>query len=195
MKTVINIVLFLLIALLAFMLYSSIKEPIAFGEAKKVKKDIVVNKLKKIRKAQEVHRVIKGKFAGSFDELAQVLNNDSIPTVKLVEDPEDPTNTEKFTKLITYSSAKDSIRSFGITNVDSLRYVPFSGGKQFDIAADTLTYQSTLVSVTEVSTRWVDFMGKYGDAKYSKYDGGYEPQAKLKFGDMNKPNLSGNWER
>jgi len=112
-----------------------------------------------------------------------------------MEDPDDPTNADKFTKLVTYTPARDSIAGLGLGNVDSLKYVPFSGGKLFNIDADTLTYQSTLVSVTEVFTRWEDFMGKYASPRYSKYDSGYEPKAKLKFGDMSKPNLGGNCER
>ena len=195
MRQIINILLILAIALLAYMLYNAIKEPIAFGEAKAERKEAVVQKLQTIRRAQEVYRTITGGFANSFDSLAYVLNNGQIPTVKLLEDPEDPTNPDKFTKTVTYSSAKDSVRSFGITNADSLRYVPYSGGKEFKISADTLTYQQTLVSVTEVGTQWKNFMGIFADPKYSKYDAGYEPEAMIKFGDMNKPNLSGNWER
>lgn len=195
MKAIINVILVLVIALLAFMLYNAIKEPIAFAEAKAAKKEVVVQKLQTIRRAQEVYRTITGKFASSFDSLAYVLNTGQIPTIKLVEDPEDPTNPDKFTKTTTYTPAKDSIRSFGITNADSLRYVPFAGGIQFEISADTLTYQQTLVSVTEVGTQWKNFMGIFADPKYSKYDAGYEPNATIKFGDMNKPNLAGNWER
>jgi len=195
MKTVINIVLIGLIALLAYMLYTSIKEPIAFGEAKAERKEAVVTKLKEIRKAQEMHRTITGKFAASFDSLVYVLKNDSIATVKLDVDPEDPTNTEKFKKVITYSPALDSIIALGVTDLDNLSAIPFTDNMTFDISSDTLTYQQTLVSVTEVGTKWKNFMGEYASPKYSKYDAKYEPEATIKFGDMNKPNLAGNWER
>jgi len=177
------------------MLYNSIKEPIAFNAEKQLRKTAVVDKLQEIRKAQEVHRMITGGFANSFDSLAYVLKNDSIPTVKLLEDPDDPTNPDKFTKLTTYTAASDSIAGLGINNVDSLKYIPYTDGMTFDIAADTLTYQMTLVSVVEVGTKWKNFMGEYASPRYSKYDAGYEPEATIKFGDMNKPNLSGNWER
>lgn len=195
MKTIINIVLLLVILLLGYMLYSSIKEPIAFNAEKQIRKTAVVDKLLEIRKAQEVHRMIKGDYASSFDSLAYVLKNDSIPTIKLVEDPSDPTNPDKFKKLTTYTLASDSIPGLGIKNVDSLKYIPFTDGMEFDISADTLTYQQTLVSVVEVGTQWKNFMGEFADPKYAKYDAGYEPEATIKFGDMNKPNLSGNWER
>ncbi|NNE27785.1 MAG: hypothetical protein HKN09_13145 [Saprospiraceae bacterium] len=58
-----------------------------------------------------------------------------------------------------------------------------------------MTYQSTLVSVVEVGTRWKEFMGEYGSIRYAKYDNSYDPNRMLKFGDMSAPNLTGNWER
>jgi len=183
-----------LIALLAYMLYSSIKEPIAFGEAKDYRKGKVVNKLETIRKAQEIYRSITGEFASSFDELSNTLTNDSIPFEKIIGDPDDPTNADKFERFITYSLAIDTIRALGI-NLDSLRYIPFSGGKSFEIAADTIEYQKTTVSVVEVGTKWKNFMGKYADPKYGKYDSRYDPNKTIKFGDMLKPIISGNWER
>jgi hypothetical protein len=71
--------------------------------------------------------------------------------------------------------------------------VPYTENQLFDIKADTLTYQSNLVNVVEVGTRYKDFMGEYADPKYKKYAKFYDPEHMLKFGDMNSPNTSGNW--
>ena len=194
MRYVINLVLIILIGLLAYMLYSSIKEPIAFGEAKEKRKNQVVAKLESIRTAQEIYRNIKGVFASDFDSLSYVLTNDSIPFEKIIGDPDDPTNADKFQRFLTYSPAIDTIRALGI-NLDSLRYIPFSDGMVFDIAADTIEYQKTIVGVVEVGTKWKNFMGPFADPRYSKYDSKYDPNKTIKFGDMLKPNISGNWER
>jgi hypothetical protein len=67
-------------------------------------------------------------------------------------------------------------------------------GQEFQIAADVIEYQSTDVAVVEVGTKWASFMGEYASARFNKYDQKYNPNAMLKFGDLNKPNLSGNWE-
>ena len=194
MRYVVNAVLLVAIVLLAYMLVNSIKEPIAFGEAKEYRKNKVVNKLETIRKAQEIYRYIKGEFAPSFEELASVLKTDSIPFEKIIGDPDDPTNADKFERFVTYSPAIDSIRALGI-QLDSLKFIPFGNGKTFDIAADTIEYQKTMVSVVEVGTKWKNFMGKFADPKYGKYDSRYDPNKTIKFGDMLKPNISGNWER
>jgi len=195
MKNIINLVLIALIAFLMYALYLNIKEPIAFEAVKEARKDVVVTKLKNIRTAQEVYRAVTGEFAHSFDTLAQVIKNDSIKIVTIFGDKDDVNSTEEFREVITYKGAMDSLRNIGSFNLDSLRYIPYGKGAKFDIAADTMTYQSTLVNVVEVGTPWKSFMGQYASAKYAKYDNAYKPEAKLKFGNMNAPNLAGNWER
>lgn len=194
MKYVINIVLIALVALMAYLLYNSIQEPIVFEEAHTKRKNAVVEKLKKIRTAQELHRDMKGEFAKTFDSLKYVLTNDSIAFVKLEEDPSDPGNPDKFIRTVTYSPAIDSVRSLKLGSLDSLAFVPYTGGKvKFDMTADTLTYQQTLVPVMEVATKYEKFMGKFANEKYKRYSKSYDPKATLKIGNMNKPSLSGNW--
>ncbi len=192
MKNILSIVLVLIIAFLTYALIQGIKEPIAFQKIKKERRDAVVNKLEQIRKAQELHRDITGKFAESFDSLAYVLTYDSLTIEKIEGDPDDPTG-EEFTRTLIKTPAIDTITALGI-DLKDLASVPFSDGKSFSIAADTLTYQSTLVHVVEVGTRWKEFMGQYASLKYTKYDNSYDPERMIKFGDMNAPNLSGNWD-
>lgn len=193
MKYIFNILLVLVIAALAYMLYNSIKEPIAFGAAKTKRVNAVVEKLKKIRTAQELYRGMHGDFANSFDSLAYHLRTGQIEFVKLEDDPNDP-DPEKFIRTVSYSPAIDTVKALGLGNLDSLRFVPYTNGEQFFINADTVTYQQTLVSVVEVGTKYNKFMGPFADSRYQKYDGSYDPQATIKFGDMSKPSLSGNWE-
>ncbi|MDB4438682.1 hypothetical protein N9176_00380 [bacterium] len=192
MKTIISVVLIVIIAFLAWALIQGIKEPIAFQEVKEARKAVVVSKLEKIRKAQEYYLDIKGVYAGNFDSLAYVLSNDSFTIEKIIGDPDDPSG-EGFERIITRISAKDSMSkiNFDLTDLPS---IPFGEGKTFTIEADTLTYQSTLVNVCEVGTRWKDFMGEYASVKFSKYDNSYDPNKRMKFGNMNAPNLSGNWK-
>ncbi|HFB99869.1 MAG TPA: hypothetical protein ENJ53_03595 [Phaeodactylibacter sp.] len=200
MRLIINIILIALVAVLGYLLYYGISEPISFGDAKKTRVAAVTDRLKQIRYAQEFYRDITGKFANSFDSLQYVLKNDSFTLVKIIGDPDDP-NSDNFERIETKKSAYDSIQSL-LKNpnakikivLDSLPFVPYGGGAKFDIAADTMTYQKALVNVTQVSTKWRTFMGKYADPHYARYDNSYDPDNLVKFGDMNGPNLNGNWE-
>jgi len=196
MRLLINVILLLIAAVLAYMLYQSIEEPIAFDAEKKRRKDIVVNKLETIRSAQEMYRDITGEFAPNFDTLTQVLTNGEFMRVAVIGDPDDPNFTGEITYDTTYSAAIDSVNNLKM-NLGQLRYVPlFKDTEQteFNIQALNIEYQATTVSVVEVGTRWRDFMGKYARKYYAKYDQKYDPGKMIKFGDLNKPNISGNWE-
>jgi len=195
MRKVINIVLILLTIIFAYWLYSSVREPIAFHAELDKRKDEVIKSLKKIQIAQDVFRMVTGKYADNFDTLSSVLNSGKIEILKLEADPSDPTNQDKFIKSVSYREAKDSLFSLlgGPISLDSLRYVPFTVGKTYDIDADTITHQNTLVNVVQVGTRYKEFMGPYANPTYKKYDKFYDPDKLIKFGDMNSPNTNGNW--
>jgi len=193
MKYVINFVLLALIVAFAYFLYQSIAEPIRFTDVKAKRQKVVIDNLKQIRKAQELYREITDSFANNFDTLVYVLKTDSIPVVKIIGNPDEIGSVAEVEYDTIYFSAIDSIKNLNI-NLDSLKYIPFANGKTFSIAADEIDYQKTKVNVVEVGARYRDFMGKYADKKYQKYETGYDPDNQIKFGDLNTPNLTGNWE-
>ena len=194
MKYIINLLIVGLVVFLGYLLYTNINEPIMFRNELNKRKNIVTEKLVNIRTAQELYREITGEFAPNFDTLVYVLKNDSIPFRQLLADPNDPENPDLFIENIILFSALDSIQAMGI-NLDDLAYVPYTNrGSEFSIQADTLTYQQTLVPVVEVMTRWKEFMGEYGDPRFSMYEKDYQPDAKVGFGSMSSPNLEGNWK-
>ncbi len=194
MNKVINIALVLATIVLTYWLYASIKEPIAFNSELETRKLGVIAHLKKIQIAQDVYRMVTGKYANNFDVLTSVIENGKIEIVKLEADPTDPTNQDKFVKSVSFVPSKDTIKSLlGDINVSDLRYIPFTDKKVFEIAADTIMHQNNLVNVVLVSTKYKDFMGVFADPKYKKYAKFYDPEKSLKFGDLNSPNTNGNW--
>lgn len=192
MRAVINILLLVIIVGLGYLLYDSIKEPIVFQTEKKKREDAVANKLRKIRVAQQFYRDIRGMFADDFDTLAYVLRNDSFMSIKVSGDPDAVTG--EYLLDTFYRPAFDTIQKLG-WSLDSLRYVPYAeAGTTFEIQADTIRYQQSKTPVVQVGIVREKFMGKYGDPSYAKYDDRYDPKALMKFGNMTKPSLSGNWE-
>lgn len=195
MRLIINLVLLAIVAALIYVLIDSIREPIAFKNERDKREDAVVDRLRDLRRGQEIYRTITGgEFASNWDEFKDVLSNGQIPYVKVIGDPDDPNFQGEVIYDTTYSSAADSIKSLG-WNLNELVLIPYGNGKMFDVQADTISYQKTLVNVVEVGTKRSSFMGKYADEKYKRYDARYEPNSVIKFGDMNKPSTAGNWER
>ncbi len=194
MRLIINLVLLALVALLVFILISSIRAPIAFQAEKTKRVDAVVNSLKKLRSAQEIYREVTGEFTNDYGKLKQVLQTGNIQTIAVLGNPDDPNSTE-ITYDTTYAPAIETVNRLKI-NLDSLQIVPYADqGTEFELYADTMTYQKTLVHVVEAKTYFYKFMGaEFSSEKYKKYDDRYNPKAPLKFGDKYTPNLTGNWE-
>ncbi|MFK7806333.1 MAG: hypothetical protein AB8F74_00905 [Saprospiraceae bacterium] len=198
MKLIINLVLVALVALFVWILISSIREPIAFQAEKYKREQAVISKLKNLRTAQEIYRDVTGAFSNDYKQIRDTLRYGRIMNIAVEGDPDDP-NNNIITYDTTYEAAMDYVKKAGL-NLDSLEYVPYSSGKKFELFADTLTYQKTLVHVVEAKTKYADFMGAFVDPKYKKYDDNYNPDQPgerkyyLKFGNRSAPNTSGNWE-
>ncbi|MEM7105853.1 MAG: hypothetical protein AAF502_22140 [Bacteroidota bacterium] len=199
MKIIINLLLVLVIGALIYFVADGIYEPIQFKAEKDRRVDAVVDQLKKVRTAQLAFRGITGKFAHDFDTLKEVLHNDSFEIIRVFGNPDDDEDGEEVIYETILVSAKDSINKLGL-DLDSIKLIPFGGGKAFDVKAEVIEYQSTKVPVVEVRAAFKDFMGEYANPVYKRYDNSYnpddptEPKYFLKFGDMNRPSTSGSWD-
>lgn len=137
MKTVLQVSLFIVAVVLAFLIYSSIKKPIDFEKAKKARYEVTVEKLKDIRKAQLAYKEVYGKFTGSWDTLINFVMNESVINVRKVGELNDSMVEAGITEkkaiemgLIT----RDSVRVSALEAIfgkgydaKSLRYVPVPG--------------------------------------------------------------------
>jgi len=191
MKTVIHLLLFLVSLGLMYALYSTIKEPIQFKTQYNKRSEAVVTKLKDIRIAQKLYRTITDTFAESFTDLENVLSTGRFEIIQVHGDRDAIGSQVTYDTL--FVAAKDSIASLGL-NIMELKSIPFTDNKQFDIFAGKVDQQGIIIPVVEVSAKWGDFMGEFGDPKYKKYDKKFSPKNKIKFGSRSKANLSGNWE-
>ena len=193
MRKLFSLAFLVLAFFLGYLLYRSIEEPITFADERVVRQDAVAEQLMVIRSTQEMYRDITGMFAPNFDTLKQVLREGEFMEVRIVGDPDDPDFDPTTAYDTIYKPAIDSINTLGI-DLDRLEYVPYTEDKTFEIAADTIDYQSTKVPVVQVGIPYKEFMGRFADSRYQRYDQRYNPDAPIKFGDLSKPSLAGNWE-
>lgn len=184
---------------LSYLDYKSIKDPIEFGKEKDRRYIVVVQRLKDIRTAQIAYKAVKGKYASDFDSLFTFIKYDSLPVIKAIGTVPDTLTEEEALKRglvqrdTSFVSAKDSVFStFYLKEranafvVDSLAYIPFSGGEKFDLQAGQIERNKVNVHVFEVV------------ADKNAILNGLDPalirtEKDLKVGSMTDPNTSGNW--
>jgi len=211
MKTVIQVIMIVAILFLGWLCVESINKPLRFQKEYEFRRQKVVDRLINIRSAQVAYRSVYGQYTGSFDTLVKIfVYNDSLPMVKMIGSLTDSmiiagmTETQALKLGIIHRdtfrvAVKDSLFRGRLAIIDSMRYVPFSDGKEFDLGSTFLnTASGVKVSVFEAKTpnEWFlkgldkQEISNLGDmaSKFNKYPG-------VKVGSLEEANNNaGNWE-
>lgn len=74
MKTVIQIVLWIVCIGLGYLIYQSVTGPIEFNKVKQERYAQVINKLKDIRKSQEAYKTVNKRYAKDFNSLIKFID-------------------------------------------------------------------------------------------------------------------------
>ena len=168
MKKVLNLLLVVTIAGLAYISYRSIMGPIEFDEERDFREKAIIARLIDIRTAQVEYRNIKKNgYADNFDSLINFVKTEKMPVIK----QEGELNDEQLQRGLTEAKAIAIIEKAKKTNnwkevekegltafrrdtmwialvdtlypqgfaIDSLAYVPFGGGVKFEIATSVDT--------------------------------------------------------
>ena len=214
MRTVIQIILGIAIIFLGYMIYESIMKPIRFKhEVDRIEK-ATISKMIDIREAQKAYKDMNLQYTGSFDTLINFLKHDSIHVTKAIGMiPESLIDSLKDIKkarevalkrgIIRRESSKVAVLDSIFAHrpdfaVDSIRFVPYAKGLNFDIrAGEYVTNSGLTVKVLEVSVPYDKLLEdldrqlviNYIDERtqITKFPG-------LKFGSFEEGTLSGNWE-
>ena len=151
MKITLNILLIGTILLLTFMCYRSIMDAQEFIDERKVREEAIQARLIDIRKAQIEYKNFHGFHAGSFEDLAQFLNEERLPFVikegSLTDEQLEKGMTEAqaikeglIRRDTTWIIAKDTLFSSNF-DASSLAYVPIEGVNA-KFSMDTATISS-----------------------------------------------------
>lgn len=198
MKSAIHAVLLVLIACLIYFLYQSIMEPIRFNKERDFRYAKGIERLKQIRTAQVAFKLEYGHYTSSFDSLIGYVKEGKFKVVRMEIDESDPEDLSKtVAKDTTLVSIKDSL--FKNVYVDSLRYVPFSSGKEISMAANLLaTGSKVVVPVFEASIKNDDLLAGLDPQLVINFNYDREEMvgfAGLKVGSVTEANNNaGNWE-
>ena len=228
MKTVFNIVLGLCVIALIYICYNSIMGPINFENAQKVREEAVKARLITIRKAQQEYKSVhRGRYADKFDVLIDFVKTQKLPFVRKEgeltdKQLEDGMTEKKAMEIITRANKTgrfDEVKKWGLENfkrdtmwvamldtiypkgfnADSMRFVPYGNGAEFELIVRNDTTQSgAAVCLYEVKTPYEVYLNgldkqeiinlKDLDNQTGRYSG-------LMVGSIDMPNNgAGNWE-
>jgi hypothetical protein len=201
-KKILQLVLWIVIITLAWLVYRSPITLKEFQELSDYRKSAVIQDLKDIRTAQiafkDKHRV----YANDFDTLISFVKNDSLAVVKAIGEVPDSLSEEQALRIgiisrdtvfvsvyesifdDDYLETRDSRFDF---NLDKLPNVPFSD-QSYAIESGSIEKGKVVVQVFEVSTDYATFMSDL-DVRNK----GIDLSTMLKVGSMSDASINGNW--
>jgi len=210
MRTVIQILLFIVAIVLTYFIYKGVQDPIDFDKTKEARYDATIERLKEIRKAELAFKNVHGRFTGSWDTLINFVKYDSVKNVRKVGELTDSMIEEGLTEkkavdlgLLIRDTIKESVLESefgGSFNADNLKLIPVPDTTaEFMLGSNVITTGSGIkVPVFEAKAhnniilRELDRQYVINLNETSRLNGKYPG---LKVGSLTETNNNaGNWE-
>lgn len=194
MKTAIQIVLALVIVVLGYLIYDSIMEPVRFNKEAERREARIIERLKDIRTMQIAHRIRYGNFLGDLDSLVNFVRFDSVAILRAIGNVPDTLTEAEAVRLgivqrdTFWMPAKDTLFVGRTYPIDSLPYIPYSGGMRFTNAASMIERGLVQLPVFEAFALPEQYLS---DLPFRIY---YTRTEGLKVGSLVQASVDGNWE-
>jgi hypothetical protein len=197
MKAIIQIVLVLVIVVLGYLIFESIMEPVRFNQETARREAMIIQRLKDIRQVQVAHRSRYGRFNSDLDSLIRFVRRDSLSVIRAFGNvPDTLTEAEAVKRGIVqrdtvWINASDSLLRTARYPIDSLPYIPFSGGRRFEMDAGSIERGYVRLPVFEAYALPRHFMSDVDRWKvyYTR-----DLETGLRVGSMFEASIDGNWE-
>lgn len=170
MKAIINVVLSICIVLLVYLCYDSLQGPLHFDKVRKQREEVVKRRLRDIRQAQMAYYELHGRhYTASWDTLTGFVQ------------------------------AAPDVSGLQRQQADSLRYIPYSQGKQFELQVlDKVGDSGLSYCLLEVCAPVETYLKGLDHREINEWRKKQEQQGRyagLKIGSLVEPNNNaGNWE-
>ena len=226
-KIIIEVVLFIVCIVLVKLIVGSIMKPVNFNKQKAYRESVAIQRLKDIPTLQVAFKGVNGRFVSTVDSLADFYNNGKMAIVMQVGSMDDSlavAHTDKIKKssrkkmtgedflklyeagdrnLVFSVETKIPVKDTLFTHrndfcVDSLKYIPFSGGQPVLMEALVKTVSGVPVPLFEAKMPYKALLKGLDNQLRINLDAEKRDQNRyegLQVGSVTAPNNNaGNWE-
>lgn len=161
MKSIIQLLLWIVCIGLGYLIYNSVNGPIEFNKVKQQRFSKVISVLKDIRDAQEAYKSSNGRYAKDFNTLISFVD-----TGKYIITQQRDTSFMEFDKTYGIDMLREMkiVDTLGFVSVkdslfkDNLRYksmmnVPYGNGAKFEMKADVIEKSGYKAPVFEAKVK------------------------------------------
>jgi len=206
MKSILQIVLWIVCIVLGYMIYKSVTGPIEFDKIKKERFAEVIDRLKDIRNAQDAYKTVNGRFANNFESLVAFVDTGKY-TITQQRDSSymefdkvyqiDMLTEVKIIDTLGFVSVKDSLfkDSDRYKNMMNVPYAP--NNEKFTMKADIIEKSGYKAPVYEVKVPKSTVLHDQPKDLLSRENAQVSVEEvngpEIKVGSLTEVSTSGNW--
>lgn len=200
LKVLTYLILPIAIVVLVYFIYESVMEPVRFKKEVERRSEIAIDRLKSIRTLQDAYKSQNGRYLSDTDSLIDFYKNGTITIIRQIGSMDDSVAVaqKRVFRDSIHIAVRDTLLKASTSPVDSISFIPFSGGKRVEMTAVARKVSGVVIPLFEATMPY-DYLLSGLDRqlvvnlKAEREDLGQYPG--LKVGDINNPNNNaGNWE-
>lgn len=159
-KILVYVILPAIIIVLGYLIYKSVQEPVVFERQRRIREAICIERLKDIRTLQVAYKSKHNVYTGDMDTLIDFYNNGEITIIRQIGSMDDSVAVAE--KRVYRDSILIPVRDTLLKRdgfvIDSLAYIPFSGGKKMQMNAVIAKVSGVEVPLFEASALYDDLL-------------------------------------
>ena len=225
LKIIVEVLLVFVIAGLVYLIYHSIMKPVNFNKEKAAREQVAIQRLKDIRTLEVAYKSVNNRYTSDLDSLKMFYESGKMNVVMQIGSNDDSVavaNTarvRKQNKKITNEQLLEMYRAgeslvFSVTtplavkdtlfrsredfHIDSIAFIPFSGGQKVEMDASVKTVSGVDVPLFEARMPYKALLKGMDNQLRINLDADRRTQNKyegLQVGSVTVPNNNaGNWE-
>jgi len=201
---ILRIVLWIPIALLAYMVYSSVMDPIKFGEEKQTRYTDAIGNLIDVRKSELAYKSVNGKFTNNWGKLVEFVDSAHFTLISRRDTSYmaydevyrmDRLKEEIIIDTLGTVAVKDSLFKLSLS-YKTMMNVPHTDGMKFELKTAVINKNGIKVPVFVARVKKVDLLNGMDSQLVQEAIDAFDVKGNyLQVGDINQSSVSGNWPK
>jgi hypothetical protein len=201
---ILKILLWIPVAFLAYAVYSSVMDPIKFGEEKQARYTDAIGHLIDVRKSEIAYKSVNGKFTNNWEKLVEFIDSGKFTLISRRDTSYmaydkvyrmDRLREEIIIDTLGFVSVKDSLFKSN-DSYKTMMNVPHTDGMKFELKTAVIDKNGIKVPVFVARIKKTDLLnGMDGQLVQEAVDAFDVKGEYLQVGDLEQSSVSGNWPK
>jgi len=201
---ILRILLWIPIAILAYVVYNSVVDPIRFSEEKQTRYTDAIGNLIDIRKSEVAYKSVNGNFTNNWDKLVEFIDSAHFTLVSRRDTSYmaydkvyrmDRLKEETIIDTLGFVSVKDSLFKTSLS-YKKMMFVPHTDGVKFELKTSRLNKSGMKIPVFVARVKKIALLNNMDKQLTQEAIDAFDVKGEyLQVGDLESASISGNWPK